>query len=185
MRLDEARMAPVAEAEMTPEQEALAAPARERYGMVFNVLKTLMRNMPLLEAWNNLAGHIMASSSLPPRWREILIMRVGWLTQSEYEWGQHVLMSARAGLTVDDHARIRVGSKAEGWSTIERSLLAATDELLDDTMISDATWKALIAELTEEQILDLIFTIGQYNMLAMALNALGVQREPGVPGFAE
>lgn len=185
MRLSEPRITPLSDAEMTPEQEVIAAPLRERYGMVFNVLKTLMRNMPLLNAWNPLAGHIMSGSSLAPRLREILIMRVGWLTQSEYEWGQHVLMSESAGLTAIDHARIRLGAQADGWNATEQALLAATDELLDDTMISDSTWTALSAELTEQQIFDAIFTIGQYNMLAMALNAIGVQREPGVPGFAE
>ncbi|XOV85364.1 MAG: carboxymuconolactone decarboxylase family protein [bacterium] len=183
MRLSEARIKPIEEKDMTPEQVAMSAPTRERYGFVFHVLKTLMHNMPLLNAWNPLAGHIMGGSSLSPRLREIAIMRVGWQTNSEYEWGQHVLMSEAAGLTPADHARIRLGAQAEGWSGQERAVLTATDELLADTMLSNAAWAGLKAEFNEQQILDVIFTVGQYNMLAMALNSVGVQREDGVPGF--
>ena len=182
-RLTEPRLAPLAEDEMSEEQLAMAAPLEARYGLVFNVLKTLMHNMPLLDAWNPLAGHIMSNSSLPPRLREIVIMRVGWVTGSEYEWGQHVLMSESAGLDAADHRRIREGADAAGWNDEERALLVATDELLRDTMLSDGAWNDLKAHFDDRQVLDAIFTIGQYNMLAMALNSLGVQREDGVPGF--
>ena len=110
-------------------------------------------------------------------------MRVGWLTDSEYEWGQHVLMSAPAGLDSKDHERIKQGAEADGWSSLEAGLLAATDELIEGTMISDKTWDLLSDHLSIEQLTDMIFTVGQYNMLAMAINSLGVQREPGIPGY--
>ena len=119
MRLSAPRITPLPEGEWTDEQKKMTAPTKERFGMVFNVLKTLMRHMDLLRSWNGFANHIMGTSSLDPKHREMLIMRVGWLTQSEYEWGQHVLMSKPAGLTHDDHLRIKEGPKAEGWSELE------------------------------------------------------------------
>jgi len=161
----------------------MAQPARERYGVVFNVLKTMMHNMPLLESWNPLAGHIMSRSSLSPRQRELLIMRVACKTDSDYEWGQHVLMSREAGLTAEDHRRIRAGAGDPGWSPLESAMIRAVDELIDMRCISDATWASLATDLNETQLLDAIFTVGQYTMLAMALKTLGVEREPGVPGF--
>jgi alkylhydroperoxidase family enzyme len=142
-----------------------------------------MRNMPLFSSWNRFAAHIMATSSLSARQRELLIMRVGWRTESEYEWGQHVLMSKPAGLTAEDHERIKAGPDADGWDELESALLRAADELLDDTMLSDDAWSKLTRHLTTHQVTDAIFTVGQYNMLAMALNSLGVQREAGIPGF--
>ena len=125
----------------------------------------------------------MVTSSLEPRLREMVIMRVGLQTDCEYEWGQHVLMSESAGLTADDHSRIKLGAIAQGWSGIERAVLLVTDELIEDTMISDDSWELVSGYLDDKQITDLIFTVGQYNMLAMALNSLGVQREKNVPGF--
>ena len=183
MRLSKPRISPLPESELTEERLKIVAPMKQRYGIVFNVLKTMMRNMNLLNSWNGFAGHIMGTSSLSPRHREMLIMRVGWLTQSEYEWGQHVLMSAPAGLVHADHLRIKEGPKAAGWNELESALLQAADELLGDAIIEDATWNILTRHLSTEQVMDAVFTVGQYNMLAMALNTLGVQREEGVPGF--
>lgn len=179
------RIQPLPESEWTDEQRLMAEPLKARYGMVFNVLKTLMHHMPLLQSWNGLAGYLMTESSLSPRYRELLIMRVAWLTQSEYEWGQHVLMSQAAGLTGEDHQRIQAGPAGEGWSPIERALLQAADELLDAKCISDATWQELAATFSHQQLMDAIFTVGQYSMLAMALKSMGVEREPGVPGFGD
>lgn len=177
------RIHPLPEAEWSDVQRRMTQPARERYGMVFNVLKTMMRNMPLLESWNPLAAHLMSRSSLSPRQREILIMRVAWKTGSDYEWGQHVLMSRDAGLTAEDHRRIKAGADDPGWSALEVALIRAADELVETRCIGDTTWASLAAELGETQLLDVIFTVGQYTMLAMALNTIGVEREPGVPGF--
>lgn len=183
MRLSKPRIAPLPESELTEEQRKLVAPMKQRYGIVFNVLKTLMRNMNLLNSWNGFAAHIMTNSTLDARLREMLIMRVGWLTQSDYEWGQHVLMSGPAGLTHADHLRIKEGPGAAGWNELEKTLLQAADELIADAFIQDATWNVLTRHLNTQQIMDAVFTVGQYNMLAMALNSMGVQREEGVPGF--
>lgn len=185
MRLTEPRITPLPESEWTEEQKKMTAPTKERFGMVFNVLKTLMRHMDLLRSWNGFANHIMGTSSLDPRHREMLIMRVGWRTQSEYEWGQHVLMSAPAGLTHEDHLRIKEGPGAAGWNELESALLKAADELLDDAIIENDTWETLSKHLSTQQLMDAVFTVGQYNMLAMGLNTMGVQREEGVPGFPD
>lgn len=183
MRLTTPRITPISEADFDEEQIKMIAPLKERTGIIHNVLKTLMRNMELLRAWNPFAMHLLNTSSLSPRHREMLIMRVAWLTQSDYEWGQHVQMSKPAGLVDADHLRIKDGPKAAGWNDLESALLQATDELLYDAMLEDPTWAALSKHLSTQQIMDLVFTVGQYNMLAMALNTIGVQREPGVPGF--
>jgi alkylhydroperoxidase family enzyme len=182
MRLSDPRIAPLSEEDLTEEQAEIIAPTLARGGTPATVIMTLMRHMPLFTNLNVLGRHIMSGSSLSPRQREILIMRVGWNTQCEYQWGQHVLMSESAGLDADDHERIKQGPAA-GWDEPESALLAAVDELVADTMISDATWATLERHLKMEQLIDMIFTVGHYNMVAMALNAIGVQRETGIPGF--
>jgi len=75
------------------------------------------------------------------------------------------------------------GPDAPGWSPLETLVLRATDELHDDQRIGDATWEALQAHLDVRQCLDLVFAVGQYHLVSMALNTLGVERDPGVPGF--
>ena len=123
------------------------------------------------------------TSTLVPRERELLILRIGWLCQAEYEWGQHVVFGREAGLTDEEIARIKEGPDADGWDPFDATLLRAADELHADAFISDDTWAALSERYTTQQLMDVVFTVGQYNMVSMALNSFGVQLDNGVAGF--
>ena len=112
-----------------------------------------------------------------------MILRVGWLCQAGYEWGQHVVIGRRDGLSDEEIARIPEGPEAPGWSDLERALLRATDELHEDRFVRDATWSALCEHYDAKQLMDLLFTIGQYELVSMVLNTLGVQLDPGFGGL--
>ena len=148
-----------------------------------NIFRTLANYPKLAKRWMVFANHVLGKNSVPPREREILILRIGWLCRAEYEWAQHVVIGKREGLTDDEIRRIGEGPDAPGWSALDRALLRATDELHGDAFIGDATWAALARHLDTHQLMDLIFTVGQYNLVSMALNSLGVQPEPGLPPF--
>jgi len=81
--------------------------------------------------------------------------------------------------------RVTQGADAQGWSVFDAALLRAVDELHVDSVISDATWNTLAGTYGKEQLLDLIFTVGQYTMVSMFLNSCGVQLEPGVKGWPD
>ena len=89
----------------------------------------------------------------------------------------------RAGLTDTEIERIAVGPNADGWSADESILLAATDELISDKFISGPTWEALSARWSKQQLMDIVFTVGQYTLVSMALNTFGVQIDDGVDRF--
>ena len=147
----------------------------------FNVYKTLAHHVDLYNRWSPLGRFIMTDSSLPPREREIVMLRMGWLCQSEYEWAQHARIGkAQAGLSNEDIHRIAEGPAAAGWSEFERTLLRMVDELRYDTMISDATWKALRTKYSAQQVIEAMYTAAQYQLVSMALNSLGVQLDPGL-----
>lgn len=175
MRLSRPRLAPLGDDE-------LPAPVRERFGdgPVLNIFRTLAHHPELLERWLVFGSYVLARSTLAPRERELVILRIGWLCRSGYEWGQHVKIGLDSGLTQDEIDRIPDGSRADGWSDLDRALLDATDELHEDAFVSDGTW-ARLAALSDQQRMDLVFTVGQYNLVSMALNTLGVQPEPGLP----
>jgi alkylhydroperoxidase family enzyme len=180
MRLQTPRVTPLA-------LEELDAETRERFGSgpVLNIFRTLANHPKLLKRWLVFGGHVLARSTLPPRDRELLILRIGWLCRAEYEWGQHVLIARQSGLSDEEIQRVAKGPDAQGWSDFDRALLRAADELHDDAFISDETWAALAARYDTQQLMDLIFTVGQYNLVSMALNTLGVQPEPGAPRLPE
>ena len=154
-------------------------------GRVYNVFRTLARHPKLLKRWLPFANHVLFKSALPARHREILILRVGWLCRSEYEFAQHVAIGRRAGLGDADIQRVVDGPDAAGWDPFEATLVRAADELHRDAFVSDSTWEALTARYGDEQLMDLVFTVGQYNLVSMALNTLGVELDPGLEGFSK
>ena len=86
-------------------------------------------------------------------------------------------------MTADEIASIHIGPQAPVWSAFERLLLRAVDELVSEHRISDDTWTELRQSLTEHQMMDLVFTVGQYNLVSMALNTFGVEIDPELPRF--
>jgi alkylhydroperoxidase family enzyme len=166
-------------------QRELLAPTT-RDGRTFNVLATVVRHPDLLERWSAFAGHVMGpTSTLPAREREILILRIGWLNRSEYEFGQHVLFARRVGMTDAEIERVKEGAGASGWTPLEAALCRAADDLYENGRLSDDTWRALAERYDEKQLLDVVFTVGQYNLVSWALNSLGVELDEGVPaGFS-
>jgi alkylhydroperoxidase family enzyme len=183
-RLSAPRVAPLAPEQIDPE-------IRERLGSdrpVLNIFRTLAHHPKLMKRWLVFGNHVLGRSTLSARHRELVILRIGFLCRAPYEWGQHVVIGLGSGLSQPEIDAIPLGpdaapTKEVRWSDLERALLRATDELHQDAMISDATWAALAKELSTQQLMDLVFTVGQYNLVSMALNTLGVQPEPGLPRF--
>jgi alkylhydroperoxidase family enzyme len=181
-RLGAPRVQPLPESQWDDEaRELLESTLRE--GRVYNIFATLARHPKLLKRWLVFGTHILRKSTLPAREREIVILRAGWLCRAEYEWGHHVAIGREIGLSEEEIQRISKGPGVSGWNQFEATLLQAVDELHDNTFISDSTWKILAERYTTEQLIDLIFTVGQYHMVSMALNSLGVQLEDGFQGF--
>lgn len=181
-RLAQPRIPPVPREEWTPEQEALLEPL-ERQRRLYNVFMTMANHPDLARDWLTFADHILRRCTLPRRDREILILRIGWLCGAEYEWAQHTRIGKAVGLTDDDLQHIQEGPQAAGASEHDRLLLQAVDELRANAFVSDGTWTPLAQIYDTKQLMDLVFTVGQYNLVSMALNTFGVQLDPGLEGF--
>lgn len=183
-RVDAPRIPPVTEADWTDAQREILAPYKDS-GRMYNVYTTMANYPELMRDWIVFASHVLRRNSLPEQDREILILRIGWLCQSEYEWSRHVIIGKNVGLTGEDLQHIMTGPNADGLSKKHRLLLQATDELHEDAFISDTTWNGLSDIYSTQQLMDLVFTVGQYNLVSMALNSFGVQLDPDVEGFPE
>lgn len=181
MRLSEPRVGPLDPSQWDDEQKQVMR--RWEPGPISNIFLTLARHPQLLKRWTVFGNHVLLKSTLPERDRELLILRIGWLCRSEYEWGQHVAIGRRAGLSDEEIRRVAEGPEAPGWQPFEAALLRAADELHGDAFIGDATWKQLGERYGTQQLMDVVFTIGQYQLVSMVLNTLGIQREAGVEGF--
>lgn len=175
-RLTTPRLAPLGPEDRNEAQRALLAKRPD-----YNIYKTLAHHLDFVRAFGALGAFMLNGSGLQSREREIVMLRMGWLCQSEYEWSQHArIAKSSAGLTDTDVHRIAEGPDAVGWSDFERTLLRMVDELRYDTMISDETWRALRAKYSDQQIMESLFTAAQYQLVSMMLNSLGIQLDPGL-----
>lgn len=170
-----ARIAPVGTSTATLWQR-LALGGIQRFGKLdaANLWRLLMHNPRLMRGILSFASTMMPFGELDRRDTELCILRVGWNCRSRYEWGQHVDIGRRAGLTEAEMARIPSGPAAPGWSAKQKALLSACDELHADRMVSAPTWQALEQYFTERLLLELLMLIGYYEGLAGVLNSVGL-----------
>lgn len=149
-----------------------------------DVFKTCLRNLELCRNWMPFTQYVLGTTNtVARRERELVILRTSWDCQADYDWAHHVPAAERAGLSDEDILRISMGPSAPGWSAFDATLLTATDELHRDQRVSEATWKALAEHYNDEQMMDFVFTVGQYTMVSMFLNSADVQLEPGLKGL--
>jgi 4-carboxymuconolactone decarboxylase len=149
-----------------------------------NIFATLARNPPLLDHFGRFFTYLLKKGSLPGRERELVILRVGWRTGSEYEFGQHTIEGLREGLTPDEVEAV-TGDVVypDRWGADDRALLSMADELCRYDAVSEATWDALTRRWDEAQLLELLVLAGGYRMVCGLLNTVGIQLEQGIPGW--
>jgi alkylhydroperoxidase family enzyme len=153
-------------------------------GEPLNIFRTLSHNPAVLRRFMSLGTELLIKGNLPPRERELLILRTGWNCQSEYEWGQHVAIGRATGLTDVELARIKAGPAADGWSDGDAALLTAADELHAGSTITGPTWSQLQTSYPDEAtLIEIVMLVGYYHLVAFFLNTAGVEREPGVVGL--
>lgn len=148
-----------------------------------HVLGAMAHHPELAQAYFPLNGHLLLGTTLSERHRELLIMRVAAVRKCGYEWAQHLFVARDAGLTDEEIGRIAYGPEAPFWSPLEAAMLQAVDELIDPGAVSDSTWQVLAAELDTRQLLDLIFTVGSYDMLARMFSSLGLTIDDDIPAL--
>ena len=174
------RIPPLAETEWTDEQRRQLAYAY-RQGRFYNVVGTLSRHPDASVRLGQMGAHVLgATSTLAPRDRELLILRTAVRCRSAYEWAQHVAIARKAGVPDDDIARCRVGPDADGWTPFDAALLRAADELHAEQRIADATWNTLATRYDTRQLMDVVFAVGQYTLIAMALKTFGTPLDAGI-----
>lgn len=165
----------------TPDlQELFDRLGRRADGAPYNVMATIALHPELLRRFTSLLLHTLTKSTLSARDRELVILRVGVLCRSSYEFAQHAVIAECCGLSAAEVDRVKSGPSAMGWSDTDRDLLRAVDELHHDSTLSDKTWAALARRYSIQQILDILATVGNYHLVAFVVNACAVELDPGV-----
>ena len=178
-RLSEPRLAVVDEQNLTEAQRDMLGNRGP-----LNIYRTLANHVELYNRWSPLGQVLLNNTSISPRHRELAMLRMGWLCQSPYEWSQHArIAKASAGLSEAEVRAIAAAPDAATWSDIDRAVMKMADELRYDAIISDQTWAELHKVYDDNQVMELLFTAAQYQLVSMALNTLGIQIEPEAVDF--
>ncbi len=137
-----------------------------------NAISTFVNHPELTKSYLTFSFYLLTRSTLPPRLRELAVLRVAHLASCAYEWDEHVAIGQKEGLTLDEIDRLQRG---EATDEFDQAVLTAVDELVENTQMSDRSWTALGERMDTRRLMDFVFTVGGYHMLAMALNTFGVE----------
>ncbi|MBV9318510.1 MAG: carboxymuconolactone decarboxylase family protein [Mycobacterium sp.] len=149
------------------------------------IFQVLLNHPVLARTVNDLLATMLWHGTLDSRLRELVIMRIGWLTASDYEWTHHWRVARGLGVSADDLLGVRDWQAYDGFGPAERAVLAATDDVLLDGAISGSTWSACERELGAEKavLIELVTTISAWRMVASILHSLQVELEDGVDSW--
>jgi alkylhydroperoxidase family enzyme len=135
-------------------------------------LEILIRHAELYAAHLEVAKKYLSDCEMSIRDRELAILRIGWLSQAPFEWGAHVKIAKRNGITSEEIEWVIEGASAPGWNKRDRALLRAMEELHVDSMIADVTWASLQEFYNDKKLIELVILAGQYKTVAYYQNCL-------------
>lgn len=181
------RIEPLAPDGLGPELEALIEEVQAPIGayrppVIHEYFRTVAKH-PEVFACQMRMGAVLFTGRLDPRDRELAILRIGWLLGAPYEWGEHVVIAKRYGMSDEEVERATQGSTAPGWTPHQAAILAGVEELLSSQSLSDETWAALAAVWDEPRLIEYLAMVGQYVATALIQNALRVRLSEGNPGM--
>jgi alkylhydroperoxidase family enzyme len=155
------------------------------YMAELSIFQVLLHHPVLARTLNDLLASMLWHGALDSRLRELVIMRIGWLTACDYEWTQHWRVASRLGVPADDLLGVRDWRAYEGFGPTERAVLAATDDVVRDGTVSADSWAACERELGGNTtiLIELVTAIGAWRMVASILRSLGVPLEDGVASW--
>lgn len=174
---------PIREAEAAAESAGVPL-----YMARLNIFRVLLRHPELARALHDLLATLLWKGSLDKRMRELVIMRLGWVTGSVYEWTQHWSIAGSIGVSEQDLLGVREWRAYPGFGPRERALMAAVDEVVRDGSISPDTWAQIVEHVTpaaadesgDKTVLEVVAVIGAWRMVSTWLQSLGVPLEDGV-----
>lgn len=146
-------------------------------------LEILIRHAELYTAHLEVGKKFLSDGEMSIRDRELAILRIGWLSQAPFEWGSHVVIAKRNGVTSEEIERVIEGSAAAGWSDHDRAIVRAMEELHFDSMVRDETWEVLARTYSDKQLMEILVLAGQYKTVAYMQNSLRLRIPPGKEGL--
>ena len=162
------------------ELEQLAPENRDLLKRPINLYKLLSNSPGMARAFHGLGGYIRHKSVLDARLRELAIIQVGWMTQSEYEFTHHVKIGREFGVTDEDIDGLIADTEGRPskLEPLAKAILKGAREMVRGLAMSDATFAEIKKELSDEHMTDLVLTIAFYCAVVRVLATMKIDNEP-------
>lgn len=160
-------------------------PGSTARGSDFNSILVLAQHPEISDPYLRFNAALARGVYLPARLKEIAILRVAWRRGSVYEWVHHGLSASRIGLTREHMAALMQAQPDPAFTPDEQAVIYATDDICLSGEIGRGSWPAISAVLDTRQIMELLFVVGCYTMLAGILRTADAPVEPPVAALFE
>lgn len=172
------RVKPLGDEELDPNASKTVADIRNvmrlpNGGDIPDFFRIMLKHPALFRAQMDMGIMIVGpDAKIPRREAELAILRLAWLVRAPFEWGEHVNIGKKFGITDAEVEWSTIGSSAGGWTDHDRAIVKGVEELVEDTYISDSTWRSLATTWNEAQLLEFLVLVGAYLMVAMVQNSI-------------
>jgi len=174
-----ARVRLIEKEQAPPEVREIFQKIEDNGAKILNLYKVAAHSPKVFLNFIRLGNSIIGRTELPPRLREIVILRVATLTGSEYEWAQHAPVARQVGVSQQQLDAISDWKNSAEFNNEERAVLQYTDEVAQQVKVTDQTFNTLKNFFSEQLIVELTMTIGYYEMVARLLVPLQVEVDEG------
>ncbi|WP_099038223.1 carboxymuconolactone decarboxylase family protein [Mycobacterium neglectum] len=165
---------PYRSAEELPEEH------RELLSRPINLFRGLANSPEAFSRFHALGEWIRWDCELDPRLRELVILQVGYLTHSSYEFSHHIEIGRKFGVTDEDvHGLIDLAAgRPTHFTDEEQDLLEATTRLTEETAVPDDLWNRLAERMSPARLVDFVVVAAFYSMVVRVLATLQIDVEP-------
>ena len=177
---ENARLAPLSLSQLDSETKEFIEPRYEAADTK-NILMTLARYPDLLKSWMPITRYVFNESALAFPDIELICLRTTWLCQADYEFTHHAIIALTRGLNSDQVNNIPRGSTADCYCAQQKLLLDGVDQLVTGKNINDELWLALSDHYDSKQLMDIVFTCGNYFMISLVQKSLCIELEDATP----
>jgi alkylhydroperoxidase family enzyme len=148
-----------------------------------NIFRTMFRRPKTAKAISDLLFSMLFDAELEHRRRELIILRIGWVTGCEYEWAQHwPLAQDMFGCNREELLATRDWKGADCFDEGDQSVLAATDELLETGDLSDEGWARCRSALGDTSV-DVVVAVATWSLISKLARGLRIPLEEGVASW--
>ena len=145
-----------------------------------NVTTMMSHAENVMLTYSRMGTALLLKGTLDPVLREAVILRIGQLCRSDYEWHQHVSVARAVGMPAGTLQAIGEGNYA-ALEPRQQLALRVAEEIHRDNGASEETMAEAAAQFSPAELVELCMVAGYYIMTAGFLRSMAIEIEDTPP----